>query len=113
MNPYTREKIDQEIIRFIEQGIQDQNDEKFNALALKEFVYQYHENEVYQRLCQTQGVEPEKVTTWADIPPLPTEAFKQAIITSFPLSDTELALLTSGTTDPDARGKIYRDKTSL
>ncbi|HEX3032657.1 MAG TPA: acyl-protein synthetase, partial [Bacillota bacterium] len=111
--PYTREAIDKEILEFIDRGLEDQDEARFNAIALKEFIYQYHENEVYRNICQDKEVSPEAVTTWADIPPLPTEAFKQAIITSFPLSDTELALLTSGTTDPDARGKIYRDKTSL
>ncbi|HEX3033062.1 MAG TPA: acyl-protein synthetase, partial [Bacillota bacterium] len=112
-NPYTREEIDRELFQFIDRGIDHQDEEKFNEVALKEFVFQYHENEVYRKICESQKVRPEAVTSWEDIPALPTQAFKQAIITSFPMAETELSLLTSGTTDPDVRGKIYRDKTSL
>ncbi|MFZ3170944.1 MAG: hypothetical protein WA118_03045 [Carboxydocellales bacterium] len=112
-NPVNREDLDGEILAFIEKGIEHPDEQKFNQLALKEFVYQYHENDVYQTLCQSKGIELGKIVDWRDIPAIPTEAFKQSIIASFPLSETELSLLTSGTTNPDARGKIYRDKTSL
>lgn len=112
-NPYTREEIDRAILQFIEKGIDHRDDEKFNEIALKEFIYQYHENEVYRNICRSKEIVPEDVTCWEHIPALPTEVFKQAIITSFPMPETELSLLTSGTTNPDARGKIYRDKTSL
>jgi len=112
-NPVTREILDKEISAFIGQGIDRCDEEMFNELALKEFVYQYHENELYRQLCQSQGVSPDNVSHWTEIPPIPTRAFKESIIASFPLSETELSLLTSGTTDPDARGKIYRDKSSL
>jgi len=60
-----------------------------------------------------QGTSPKSVTRWSEIPAVPTQAFKESIIASFPLSETELSLLTSGTTNPDARGKIYRDRSSL
>ncbi|HEX3030892.1 MAG TPA: acyl-protein synthetase [Bacillota bacterium] len=112
-SPLTKEELGTEILAFIEQGLDYNNEEHFNELAINEFVYQFHENEYYRNLCISQQVSPETITHWSDIPALPTEAFKQSIIASFPLADTELSLLTSGTTNPDARGKIYRDKTSL
>jgi len=112
-NRVTREILDKEISAFIGQGIDRCDEEIFNELALKEFVYQYHENEIYRQLCQSQDVSPDNISHWSEIPPIPTKAFKDSVIASFPLSETELSLLTSGTTDPDARGKIYRDKTSL
>jgi anaerobic magnesium-protoporphyrin IX monomethyl ester cyclase len=108
-----KDELNREILEFIEKGLNHSDDERFNELANKEFAYQYQENEYYRNLCKTQGVSPETVKDWQDIPAIPTRAFKETIIASFPLSETELSLLTSGTTDPDARGKIYRDKSSL
>lgn len=112
-NPVAREELDREILAFIEKGIGYHDEEMFNNLALKEFNHQYYENQIYQNLCRSKGVSPGGVTHWSEIPPLPTNAFKETVIASFPLSETELSLLTSGTTDPHARGKIYRDKNSL
>lgn len=112
-NPVRREDLDREILAFIEKGLNCSDEEKFNELALKEFVHQFYENEVYRNLCQNQGISPEGVHHWSEIPVIPTRAFKESIIASFPLDETELSLLTSGTTDPHARGKIYRDGASL
>ncbi len=112
-SPVTKEVLDREILAFVENGTDRFDEEKFNDLAIKEFIFQYHENDVYHNLCQLRGIAPEHVFNWWDIPVIPTEAFKQSVIASFPLAETELSLLTSGTTDPDARGKIYRDKGSL
>lgn len=112
-NPVNRQYLEEQIVAFVERGINFADEDEFNNIAVKEFTYQYFANDVYRNLCDSKGVKPEEVTTWLDIPPLPTEAFKQYVIASFPLSETELSLLTSGTTNPDARGKIYRDKASL
>ncbi len=112
-NPVTREALDREVLAFIEKGTDHSDEGKFNELAVKEFIYQYRENDVYRNFCQAQGIGPGDVAHWREIPAIPTEAFKQDVIASFPLSETELSLLTSGTTNPDARGKIYRDKTTL
>ncbi len=112
-NPVSKEELDREILDFIKEGTGYDDEERFNNLALKEFAYQYYENGVYQKLCCSRGVSPGDISHWSEIPPLPTNAFKEAVIASFPLSETELSLLTSGTTDPHARGKIYRDRDSL
>lgn len=112
-NPVSRQYLEERITAFVDKGIDYCNDEEFNSLAVKEFIYQYFANDVYRNLCESKGAGPQTVASWQDIPPLPTEAFKQYVIASFPLSETELSLLTSGTTNPDARGKIYRDKVSL
>jgi len=111
--PVTKEALDREILTFVGKGINHYDEENFNRLALMEFIYQYHENDVYRNLCLSLGAGPENISHWSEIPALPTDAFKKYIVTSFPLSETEISLLTSGTTNPDARGKIYRDKESL
>ena len=109
----TKEELDREILAFIEKGVDYSDEEWFNELALKQFLYQWSENDFYRNFCESQGITPEKVTHWLEIPAVPTEAFKKTIIASFPLSEAELSLLTSGTTSPETRGRIYRDKSSL
>ncbi|MHB9094285.1 MAG: LuxE/PaaK family acyltransferase [Eubacteriales bacterium] len=107
------EELDKDILDFVNMGIDNHDDDRFNELALREFGLQFKANAVYREYCDKQGVSLEGLSHWSQIPAIPTSAFKQHIITSFPLKDAELALLTSGTTDPNMRGKIYRDKNSL
>ncbi len=107
------EELDADIVEFIRQGLDNYDEEKFNLLALREFRIQYMASPVYREYCENQERTPENVRHWSEIPAIPTSAFKEHAITSFPLKDAELALLTSGTTDPGMRGKIYRDKSSL
>ncbi|MFZ5640789.1 MAG: hypothetical protein ACOY4Q_08860 [Bacillota bacterium] len=106
-------ELDEEIRAFIEEGVDHHDEERFNRLALKEFEFQFHANNIYREYCEKQGVTPDTVNNWWEIPAIPTKAFKQQVIASFPLQEAELALLTSGTSDPNMRGKIYRDKSSL
>jgi len=112
-NPVSRQNLEEQITAFVDKGLGYRDEEEFNSLAVEEFTYQYFANDVYRNLCESKGASPQNVSAWQDIPPLPTDAFKQYVIASFPLSETELSLLTSGTTNPDARGKIYRDRVSL
>ncbi|MBU7006714.1 B12-binding domain-containing radical SAM protein [Phosphitispora fastidiosa] len=106
-------ELDADIVEFIQQGLDNNDEEKFNLLALREFRIQFMAGSVYREYCEKQERTPETVSHWSEIPAIPTSAFKEHIITSFPLKDAELALLTSGTTEPGMRGKIYRDKPSL
>ncbi len=112
-NPISQLELTQLVSGFIEKGLKSSDEESFNSLALQEFLYQYNENEVYRQYCNALNISPAMVQRWSEIPALPTKAFKESIVASFPLNETELSLLTSGTTNPDARGKIYRDKDSL
>lgn len=80
----------------------------FDALALDLFAWQFAHNTPYREFCAAKGVTPEGVTHWTQIPAFPTEAFKTAIVTSFPPEQAVMAQLTSGTTAIQ-RGQIYRD----
>ncbi len=105
--------LDKDILAFIERGIDCSDEETFNKLALREFVIQFGNNATYREYCLKAGKSPENVESWVEIPAIPTQAFKEAVVASFPLEEAELALLTSGTSDPMMKGKIYRDKRSL
>ncbi|MFN3477273.1 MAG: long-chain fatty acid--CoA ligase [Candidatus Methylomirabilales bacterium] len=76
---------------------------KFEEMALRVFEYQFEQNEPYQRYCLRQGKRPETVTSWREIPAVPTAAFKELDLVCGP---PEKVFLTSGTTQgPLKRGR--------
>jgi phenylacetate-coenzyme A ligase PaaK-like adenylate-forming protein len=56
--------------------------EGFSALALELFRFQYRNNEVYKKYCDTLHVKPENVKALTQIPFLPIEFFKTHTITT-------------------------------
>jgi len=78
----------------------------FSALALEVFAFQFAHNAPYRAACEQQGRTPGNVTRWQDIPAVPTSAFKDAVLTCFPLSEAVAEFHTSGTTRQLA-GKHY------
>lgn len=72
-------------------------DEEFNALALKTFQDQFHENLVYREFCNHLGKNVSSVKTIEDIPFLPIEFFKskKVICSSF---TPQITFTSSGTT---------------
>lgn len=83
---------------------------RFDELAPRIFAYQYANNEPYRAFCDAAGATPDSVADWRQIPAYPTDAFKNEIVASFPLEEAVLAQLTSGTTSPNQRGRIFRDE---
>jgi hypothetical protein len=84
----------------------------FDELALELFAWQYARNIPYREFCDAKRIAPAGVTHWRQIPAFPTDAFKTAIVTSFPPEQAVMAQLTSGTTAIQ-RGQIFRDATGL
>jgi len=80
---------------------------------MREFELQYHTIEPYREYCKKKGVSPKSASNWEQIPAVPSLAFKKFILTSFPVEKAEHAYFTSGTTDYNKRGKIYRDKSAV
>ncbi len=72
--------------------------EPFDALAVDVARYQATEVPGFARLCAARGVDPSSFRTAADIPAVPTEAFKVSRVAAFPEADTEVTFRTSGTT---------------
>lgn len=103
-----RDEIATRIRAMIAAGV-DGDPAPFDALALDLFAWQYAHNLPYREFCDAKGVVPGNVTHWRDIPAFPTDAFKTAIVTSFPPEQAVMAQLTSGTTAIQ-RGKIFRDE---
>lgn len=102
-------ELDRGIMEFIEKGMDNDDEEQFNELALREFELQYHTVEPYRKFCNKKGITPETAERWEQIPAVPSMAFKNFVIASFPIEKAEHAYFTSGTTDPRRKGKIFRD----
>ncbi len=102
-------QLDRDVLDFVRKGRENQNGERFNELALREFELQYHTIKPYREYCKKKGASPESVSRWDQIPAVPSLAFKEFILTSFPIERAEHAYFTSGTTDPKRKGRIYRD----
>ena len=105
------------VLELIERGVHGAPDpDAFDRLALDVFRYQLAENAPYRRFCERRGVTPDSVGHWAEIPAVPTAAFKDAALICGSPDLAELAeavFRTSGTSSGvERRGTHYiRDLT--
>jgi Acyl-protein synthetase, LuxE len=74
-------------------------EDAFNELALRIFAHQLRYNQPYAKYCAAQGVTLERLPeSWEAIPAVPSAAFKEAALATFPPTQAELTFATSGTT---------------
>ena len=71
---------------------------EFGALALAVFAHQYACNAPYRAFCDRRGATPQAVRHWADVPAVPTDAFKAAALVCGDPSSAAAVFRTSGTT---------------
>lgn len=86
------------------------DEQEFNRLALELFFLQRHHNSAYARLCERRGNA--EVTSWKEIPALPTVAFKQLELTSLEPNQRSAVFFSSGTTKQD-RSRHFHSRESL
>lgn len=92
---------------------EDIHDDAFNDLALRIFAHQLRYNEPYAKYAATQGVTLERLPQrWEAIPPVPSAAFKEAALATFPPTQAELTFETSGTTGSSS-GHHYMESARL
>jgi anaerobic magnesium-protoporphyrin IX monomethyl ester cyclase len=101
-------ELDEEILAFIHRGVEHQDADAFNRLALEVFALQYRHLPLYRRYCERRGATPAGISSWEEIPPLPTDCFKVAALTLLP-EHTVRTFMTSGTTRSEERGKVLYD----
>jgi hypothetical protein len=83
----------------------------FAACALEVFRYQFEKNGAYRNYCESLGRTLESVSSWNEIPAVPTDVFKlpNIAMSCFPEAEIKGFFLTSGTTR-EVKGKHeYRD----
>ncbi|MCI3922229.1 long-chain fatty acid--CoA ligase [Paenibacillus sp. TRM 82003] len=95
----------EDILRMIERG--DVTDEAFETVALRLFAEQYERNAPYRAFCFGLGKTPRTVRAWRDIPAAPIRAFKTSALTCSDPDTAEAVFMTSGTTNPNERGRHY------
>ncbi|HEX6746220.1 MAG TPA: hypothetical protein VF092_02815 [Longimicrobium sp.] len=84
------------------------DDAEFGALARAVFAHQYACNAPYRAFCDRRGATPETVRDWADVPAVPTDAFKAAALVCGDPSSAAAVFRTSGTTQGrERRGTHY------
>lgn len=72
--------------------------ESFDALACDLARYQALQIPGFARLCAARAVDPVTLTSAADIPAVPTDAFKVTRVATFDAADAAITFRTSGTT---------------
>jgi hypothetical protein len=85
---------------------------QFEALALELFQLQFQHNAAYRRLCEARGLTPKKVSSWQDIPAVPTSAFKELELTSLAPEERTTYFFSSGTTE-QRRSRHFHSAESL
>jgi hypothetical protein len=88
------------------------DDDRFEALALDLFRFQYDACEPYRRYCESLGRSPQTVARADEVPAVPTGAFKEFDLRCFPADRTILTFRTSGTST-ERRGALHLDTLSL
>jgi hypothetical protein len=87
-------------------------DERFQALALEIFQFQYRFNTPYQKFCDLRRAKPGSVESWQNIPALPASAWKEFEITTLPPEERTAVFFSSGTTSAK-RSRNYHSAASL
>ncbi|MDE2572282.1 MAG: acyl-protein synthetase [bacterium] len=88
--------LDARIVHAIEQGL---DDAAFDRLARDIFTYQLRENAPYGRWARSLGWHEGRLPQrWEEIPAIPSAAFKEAQLATFPAAQAALRFETSGTT---------------
>jgi hypothetical protein len=83
------------------------NDAAFNDLALAVFGFQYEHNQPFAAYCRRRSITPDRITHWAEIPAVPTAAFRQVALTVGPTGDGTVRFRTSGTTQGSEQRGIH------
>ncbi|MDX9788796.1 MAG: hypothetical protein RBT11_18605 [Desulfobacterales bacterium] len=104
--------LDRRILDFIQSGVTDPGEERFNQLSLDVFALQYAHIPLYRKYCGKRGATPEKVFSWQEIPAVPTAVFKVADLCILP-DKANRVFMTSGTSNPAERGRVRYDAGGL
>jgi hypothetical protein len=105
-------QLDKDILTFIQKGVEHQDDDAFNSLALRAFELQFNNIPLYRSYCRRRHVTPQEISSWDQIPPLPTDVFKEVEFSLIPSRSARL-FMTSGTSDLREQGKVYYDEGGL
>jgi hypothetical protein len=73
--------------------------QNFDPLALELFALQFKYNPVYKKICEARQLTPATVRYWAQVPFMPTGAFKELELSCIPPGGRTAVFHSSGTTE--------------
>ena len=111
MSDPRRQALDADVLAWMRDGWQP-DDARFSRLALEIFRFQFEHCPPYQRFCRARSATPGSVVDWREIPAVPTGAFKEVALRSFPADLTRATFRTSGTSSAQ-RGELHLDTLAL
>jgi len=107
-----REAIEAELLAWMGEREPCDDDARFERLALALFAHQFAHCAPYRRFCESRSHTPDGVTSWREIPAVPTGAFKEVPLRCFPAELTVKTFRTSGTSG-QRRGELLLDTLAL
>jgi hypothetical protein len=107
-----RSELDARVLAWMREPEWREDPARFEALALELFAFQWERCPPYRRFCENRGAHPAKLARWQEIPAVPTGAFKELELRSFPAQRVAHVFRTSGTST-SARGALHLDTLAL
>jgi hypothetical protein len=107
-----RQDVERELLHWLRVEPDRHDPERFERLALALYTHQFEHCEPYGRFAAGRGARPSQISTWREIPAVPTGAFKELALRSFPPLATQHVFRTSGTAT-EKRGQLYLDTLEL
>ena len=101
-----------QLLRWIREAPRERDEERFERIAFALFAHQFEHCPPYRRFCEGRERTPATIRSWTQIPAVPTGAFKELRLASFPEERTVHVFRTSGTTTRQ-RGELHLDLGSL
>jgi hypothetical protein len=106
--------LEGELIALFGRGVAEPlPEETWSDLALRVFAHQFAHNAPYRAYCAARGRTPEGIGDWSRIPAVPTAAFKEIPLCTFPPQEAAVIFETSGTTAGGRSGRHYMRTTAL
>ena len=107
-----RSELDRRILAWMGEPDAARSEARFQELALQLFAHQFARCQPFERFCRARGATPENVETWREIPAVPTGAFKEMALRSFPPERECHVFRTSGTSTR-RRGELHLDTLAI
>jgi len=108
-----RAGLEREILAWMGEPVWCADEARFDSLARRLFAFHFEHCAPFRRFCQGRGRPPERVSSWRQIPCVPTGAFKELALRSFPEERTQKTFRTSGTSATAVRGALHLDTLAL
>jgi hypothetical protein len=107
-----RSELDRRILAWMHEPEATEDDARFEELALELFAHQFARCEPFARFCRARRSTPTSVRSWREIPAVPSGAFKEMELRSFPREREHHVFRTSGTSTR-RRGELHLDTLAL